>query len=98
LNKWRVFIVPHWHFDALWQLPFEEYFEITARNVLDLLEFLDVEPEYRFCLDQTVYIEMFFRRYPELKEKLVSAVKAGLIEPVCSGYTQPDPNLPNGEL
>ncbi|HID95298.1 MAG TPA: hypothetical protein EYP53_04475 [Candidatus Latescibacteria bacterium] len=94
----RVFIVPHWHFDALWQLPFEEYFDITARNLMDVLEFLDVEPEYKFCIDQTVYVEEFLRRYPELGAKLIRAVKEGRIEPACSGYTQPDPNLPSGEF
>ncbi len=98
MERWKVFVVPHWHFDALWQLPFEEYFEITAKNLMDLLEFLDLEPEYKFCIDQTVYVEEFLRRYPELGEKLIRAVKEGRIEPACSGYTQPDPNLPSGEF
>ena len=98
MKGWKVFVVPHWHFDALWQLPFEEYFDITARNLMDLLEFLDVEPEYKFCIDQTVYVEEFLRRYPELGGKLIDAVASGRIELVCSGYTQPDPNLPSGEF
>ena len=98
MKRWKVFVVPHWHFDALWQLPFEEYFDITARNLMDLLEFLEVEPEYKFCIDQTIYVEEFLKRYPELKEKLIDGVRDGRIEPVCSGYTQPDPNLPSGEF
>jgi alpha-mannosidase len=82
----------------LWLLPFKEYFDITARNLLDLVEFVEAEPEYRFCLDQTVYIEKFMKKYPEVSQKLVNAVKAGLVEPNCSGYTQPDSNLPSGEF
>jgi len=98
-NKtWKVFIIPHWHFDALWQLPFEEYFIITSENMMDLLEFLDTEPKYKFCLDQTVYIEKFIECFPELKDDLIRAVKSGLIELVGSGYTQPDTNLPSGEF
>ena len=96
--KLRVFIVPHWHFDALWQLSFEEYFNITVRNLIDLLEFLDLEPEYRFNLDQSIYVEEFMKRFPELTGKLKEAIKRGLIEPVCSGFTQPDSNIPNGEF
>jgi alpha-mannosidase len=97
-NNLHVFIVPHWHFDALWQLPFEEYFNIISRNISDLLEFIDKEPEYKFCLDQTIYIEEFMKRNPELNEKLINAVNTGSIEPVCGGYTQPDSNLPSGEF
>lgn len=97
-GKWKIHIVPHWHFDALWQLTFEEYFDITARNLMDLLEFLETNPEYRFCLDQTIYIEEFLKQYPELGEKLGKVIRAGTVEPVCSGYTQPDPNLPSGEF
>ncbi|RLE59366.1 MAG: hypothetical protein DRN53_07200, partial [Thermoprotei archaeon] len=76
--KLRIFIVPHWHFDALWQLNFEEYFNITVRNLIDLLEFLDLEPEYRFNLDQSIYVEEFMRRFPELIGKLKEAIKRGL--------------------
>jgi len=98
VSKLKVFIVPHWHFDALWQMTFEEYFIITLRNLVDLLEFLEVDPNYRFNIDQTIYIEEFLKRFPELSEKLKEAVKKGLIELVCSGYTQPDSNIPSGEF
>jgi len=98
VSKLRVFIVPHWHFDALWQLSFKDYFKITAENLADLLEFLKVEPEFRFNIDQTVYVEEFAKRYPELFEEFRRAVKEGLIEFVCSGYTQPDSNILSGEF
>ena len=98
MSKVRIYIIPHWHFDALWQLSFKDYFKITAENLADLLEFLKVEPEFRFNIDQTVYVEEFAKKYPELYEEFKRAVKEGLIEFVCSGYTQPDSNIPSGEF
>lgn len=98
MGKVRAFVVPHWHFDALWQLTFDEYFEVTARNLADLLEFLEVCPEFRFNLDQTIYVEEFLRRFPELSDKLREAVRRGQVEFLCSGYTQPDSNVPSGEF
>ncbi len=94
----KIFIIPHWHFDALWQLSFEEYFKITVENIVDLLEFLEKNHEYKFNLDQTIYIEKFVEEYPELVEKFKKAVESKLIEFVCSGYTQPDSNIPSGEF
>lgn len=98
MNKVKAFIIPHWHFDALWQLTLKEYFEITYRNLLDLLEFLEKEPSFKFNIDQTIYLESFIKEYPEVFDKLKYYVDKGNIEFVCSGYTQPDSNLPSGEF
>jgi len=79
-------------------MTFEEYFDITLKNIVDLLEFLEIDFDYRFNIDQTIYIEELLKEFPELFDKLKEAVKRGLIEFVCSGYTQPDSNIPSGEF
>lgn len=98
MSRLDVFIIPHWHFDALWQLSFKEYFDITAENLVDLLEFLEKDDRYRFNIDQTIYIEEFLKEFPELSGELKKFVEKGFIEFVCSGYTQPDSNIPQGEF
>lgn len=97
-ETWTLFVVPHFHFDVAWIKTHEEYLEIGLSNILDVLNLLEKEPEYRFCLDQVALIQPFWEKFPELQETLKSMVKDGKIELVCGMYSMPDANIPSGEF
>ena len=97
-ETWNLFVIPHFHFDVAWIKTNEEYLQIGFSNILDVLNLLGQEPEYRFCLDQVALIQPFLKKFPELHESLRRMVKDGKIELVCGMYSMPDANIPSGEF
>lgn len=97
-EKWTVHVVPHFHFDVAWIKTYEEYLEIALANILDVLNLIGKEPDYRFCLDQVALLQPFLERYPEQRENLRKAIKDGKMELVCGMYSMPDANIPSGEF
>jgi len=93
-----LFVVPHFHFDVAWIKSYEKYSEIGFSNILDVLNLIEQEPEYRFCLDQVALIQPFWEKFPELQESLRKMVKDGKIELVCGMYSMSDANIPSGEF
>ncbi len=91
-------MVPHFHFDVAWIKTYEEYLEIALGNILDVLNLIEKEPSYRFCLDQVALLQPFLERYPEQHENLKKAIKRGKLELVCGMYAMPDANIPSGEF
>ena len=97
-ETWSLFVIPHFHFDVAWIKTHEEYLQIGFSNILDVLNLIEQEPEYRFCLDQVALIQPFWEKFPELQETLRRMVKDGKIELVCGMYSMPDANIPSGEF
>lgn len=97
-ETWTLFVVPHFHFDVAWIKTHEEYLDVGFSNILDVLNLIEQEPEYRFCLDQVALIQPFWEKFPELQESLRKMVKDGKIEVVCGMYSMPDANIPSGEF
>ena len=97
-ETWTLFVVPHFHFDVAWIKTYEKYSEIGFSNILDVLNLIEQEPEYRFCLDQVALIQPFWEKFPELHENFRKMVKDGKIELVCGMYSMPDANIPSGEF
>lgn len=97
-EKWKLFVVPHFHFDVAWIKKYEDYLEVAFNNILDVLHLIEKHPEYRFCLDQVVLIEPFLEKNQEVSEIFKEKVREGRIEIVCGMYTMPDANIPSGEF
>ena len=97
-ETWTLFVVPHFHFDVAWIKTHEEYLQIGFSNILDVLNLIEQEPEYRFCLDQVALIQPFWEKFPELHKSLRKMIKDGKIELVCGMYSMPDANIPSGEF
>jgi alpha-mannosidase len=97
-DKWKLFIVPHFHFDVAWIKTYEDYLEYSFENILDVLHLVEKNSEYRFCLDQVALIEPFMKRDSELTETFRKFVRNGRIEIVCGMYAMPDLNIPSGEF
>src|SRR4051812_49883009 len=70
-RPWRLWVVPHTHWDREWYLPFED-FRIRLGEVVDeAIATLEARPEYRFTLDgQTVLLEDYLEIRPEMAGRL----------------------------
>ena len=64
-RPWRLWLVPHTHWDREWYLPFED-FRIHLVEVIDeVIALLEVRPEYRFTLDgQAILLEDYLEIRP----------------------------------
>lgn len=95
--KYTVHYVPHTHYDAEVFLTRDETFEIGYSVLLGALAAMRADPQFKFVLDQTCYIEPFCRTYPEEREFLEQMIAEKRLEITCGMYAMPDVNIPSGE-
>ncbi len=96
-RPWRLWVVPHTHWDREWYLPLED-FRIRLAQVMDeLIETMESPAEHRFTLDgQAILIEDYLEIRPEMEERLRSLLQTGRVETGPS-YVLPDEFLVSGE-
>ena len=96
-RPWRLWLVPHTHWDREWYLPFED-FRIHLVEVIDeVIATLEARPEYRFTLDgQAILLEDYLEIRPELEGRLRALLQAGRID-TGPCYTLPDEFLVGAE-
>ena len=96
-RPWRLWLVPHTHWDREWYLPFED-FRIHLVEVIDeVIATLEARPEYRFTLDgQAILLEDYLEIRPEMEDRLRALLRAGRID-TGPCYTLPDEFLVGAE-
>jgi mannosylglycerate hydrolase len=96
-RRWRLWVVPHTHWDREWYLPFED-FRIRLGEVVDeVIETLEARPQYRFTLDgQAILLEDYLEVRPEMEGRLRRLLGSGRMETGPS-YVLPDEFLVGGE-
>jgi len=92
----RIYIVPHFHYDAAWLKTKEEYLRMCHRHILEVLRLLKKHPRYCFLIEQAYLVKTFLARYPEQEACFREYVKKGRIE-LTGTYVCPDVNIPSGE-
>jgi mannosylglycerate hydrolase len=96
-RRWRLWVVPHTHWDREWYLPLEDFRIRLAQVVDELIETLEARPEHRFTLDgQAILIEDYLEIRPEMEERLRALLASGRVETGPS-YVLPDEFLVGGE-
>lgn len=88
---------PFLHFDNSRSRTYEHYVSIGSWNVKSVLDFLEVDPTHRFCLDQVTLLEGFKKLFPNYWDTLHQRVLEGRVEIVGGTYVMPDFVLPDGE-
>ncbi|MHA2374002.1 MAG: alpha-mannosidase [Candidatus Thorarchaeota archaeon] len=96
-QRWMVNISPFLHFDNARTHTYEHNISIVAWNVKSVLDFLEVDPSHKFCLDQVTLLEGFERLFPNYWDSLHQRVLEGRIEIVGGTYVMPDLIIPDGE-
>lgn len=92
-----VFIVPYSHWDVDFWKTFDEY-KITASNIIiDAIDLITKKPDFRFTINQAIFIKYFWENYPDYQSKLQRYVQEGRIEIAGGKWVQPDLNLICGE-
>jgi mannosylglycerate hydrolase len=80
-RPWRLWVVPHTHWDREWYLPLEDFRIRLAHVVDELIDTLEARPEYRFTLDgQAIVIEDYLEIRPEMEERLRGLLAGGRME------------------
>ena len=96
-RRWRLWVVPHTHWDREWYLPLEDFRIRLAQVVDELIETMEARPELRFTLDgQAILLEDYLEIRPELEERLRALLASGRVETGPS-YVLPDEFLVGGE-
>jgi mannosylglycerate hydrolase len=96
-RPWRIWVVPHTHWDREWYLPLEDFRIRLAQVVDELIETMEARAERLFTLDgQAVLIEDYLEIRPEMEERLRSLLASGRVETGPS-YVLPDEFLVGGE-
>ena len=96
-RPWRLWVVPHTHWDREWYLPFEDFRIRLAEVVDEAIATLEARPEYRFTLDgQTVLLEDYLEIRPEMEGRLRALLDDGRLETGPS-YVLPDEFLVGAE-
>lgn len=85
------------HLDLAWLWPMQETHRKTARTFAAQLRLLEQYPEYRYIQSQPAAYEMCREHYPELYERIRSAVRSGRWIAEGAMYVEPDTNIPSGE-
>jgi alpha-mannosidase len=80
-RPWRLWVVPHTHWDREWYLPLEDFRIRLAQVVDEVIETLEARPEYRFTLDgQAIVLEDYLEIRPEMEGRLRALLASGRIE------------------
>ena len=95
--KYKVWIIPHSHYDAEVFIVEQETLEIGYSNLTGALHLMRVDPDFKFTVDQSCLIEPFLKSYPEEREFFLQMAAEGRLEIVGGTYIMPDVNIPSGE-
>ncbi|MDZ4277689.1 MAG: alpha-mannosidase, partial [Dehalococcoidia bacterium] len=97
-ERWRLFIVPHTHWDREWYLPFQRYRARLVGFFDTLLDVLQRDRDYRhFMLDgHTILIEDYLEVRPDRRDEIARYVREGRLS-AGPWYVIPDEFLPGGE-
>lgn len=96
-SKKYIHILPNFHYDVEYLRTYEEYLDISLKNIIEALRLLKKYPEYFFMVEQVILLQEFWNRYPYLRNELKNLVRQGRFEIACGMYCMPDMNIPSGE-
>jgi len=93
----KIFLIPHFHYDTVYQDTYENYLEISFEIIKKAIEILEKNKNYRFLIEQTILLEEFWNRFPYYREKVEKFIKSGKIEIAPGFFVMCDMNLVSGE-
>ena len=96
-NPGYVGLIGHSHMDTAWLWTIAETERKCARTYANSLNLMEEYPEYRFIQSSAYHADMLRREYPELFERIRSAVARGQWEPNGGVWVECDCNLTGGE-
>ena len=92
------FIIPHTHWEGAVFKTREEYLEMGLTNIMQALQLLKDQPDFRFVLDQACYVEPFLERFPEEEAVFRQYIAEDRLAIAGGLDVMTDGNMPSGEL
>lgn len=92
-----VHAVGHAHIDSAWLWPLRETRRKVARTFSNALDLIEQSEEFIFAASSAQQYKWIKEDYPELFERIRSAVKKGRFVPIGGMWIEPDANVPSGE-
>ena len=98
MEKTKLHLITHVHWDPMWYLSFEEYRIRLIRLVRKLLDILDGDPDYvSFMFDgQVSALDDYLEIIPQDEERIKKHVKSGKLI-IGPWYIQPEETMISGE-
>lgn len=93
----RVHAVGHAHIDSAWLWPTRETVRKFARTLSNVLDLIARDPDFRFVASSAQQYAWVQQHYPELFERLRTAVDSGRIIPVGGMWVESDATMIGGE-
>ncbi|WP_208543853.1 alpha-mannosidase [Paenibacillus protaetiae] len=91
-------VIGHSHMDTAWRWTIDETVKKVARTYSNQLNLMQQYPEYKFVQSSAYHGKMILQHYPELFERIKTAVKEGRYEPNGAVWIECDCNLTGGEM
>ncbi|MBR2906041.1 MAG: alpha-mannosidase, partial [Lentisphaeria bacterium] len=89
----KLHIISTFHYDYIYLQDSESYFEISFRILDKALDILEKEQDWCFCIEQTILVEEYLRRFPEKKGLMQNFVQEGRLAFAPGMYVMPDMNM-----
>lgn len=93
----EVVAIGHAHIDSAWLWPFRETVRKCARTFSNVLDLMDVYPEFRFACSSAQQLKWMKDSYPDVFARIKDKVATGQFIPVGGMWVEPDINMPGGE-
>jgi alpha-mannosidase len=93
----RVIAVGHAHIDSAWLWPVRETIRKCARTFSNVLELMDVNPDFVFACSSAQQYAWMKEHYPDLFERIRVRALEGRFVPVGGMWVESDTNMPGGE-
>lgn len=90
MSEIQAYLVPFSHMDLFWLGAREECLSRGNRVISEAMAMADKHPEFRFLIEDLVFINHFLQCHPEKKDRLKALLKDGQIEigPKWAGIDQ----------
>ena len=92
-----LFAFGHAHIDVAWLWPLQHTERKMAMTSLNQLQLFDEYPEFKFLQSQPHLYWMLQQRYPEIYQRIKTAVKTGKVIADGGMWIESDTNLTSGE-
>ncbi|WP_236795073.1 glycoside hydrolase family 38 C-terminal domain-containing protein [Amycolatopsis sp. GM8] len=89
--------VGHAHLDSAWLWPTRETVRKCARTFSNVLDLMDIDPDFTFACSSAQQFAWVKEYYPQLFERIRQRVAEGRFIPVGGMWVESDTNMPGGE-
>jgi alpha-mannosidase len=97
LSAQTIACMGHAHIDVAWLWPLAETIRKCGRTFSNVLELMDLYPEFMFSQSQPHLYEFTRDRYPSLYKRIKEKVKKGQWDPAGCSWVEMDCNVTSGE-